>query len=77
MEWQARQDKARQQILKLEKIPVTAALKEIQRDDLLHLMEEGAGRSRRAVVLYMDQGDTGRIQREKCQVSCFSRTAAT
>jgi hypothetical protein len=39
------------------KKPVSDALDWIQRDKLLHLMEDGGDRVRRAVVLYLDEGN--------------------
>ena len=58
-EWQARQDRARQRLLEEAKVTVEEALDEIHRDDLEHLLERRrTGEMRRAVVFYMDMGET-------------------
>ena len=59
VEWRSRQDTARDLLLAATKKPVSDALDWIQRDKLLHLLEDGGGRVRRAVVLYLDQGSSG------------------
>ena len=59
VEWQARQDRARQRLLEETKAIVAEALDEIHRDDLEHLLERRrTGEMRRAVVFYMDMGET-------------------
>ena len=59
VEWQARQDRARQRLLEEAKVTVAEALDEIHRDDLEHLLERRrTGEMRRAVVFYMDMGET-------------------
>ena len=58
-EWQGRQDRARQLLLEETKVPVAEALDEIARENLVHLLDHKAGKVRRAVVFYMDTGQSG------------------
>ena len=58
-EWQARQDRARKMLLEETKVPVTKALEEIAQDDLVHLLDQKTGKVRRAVVFYLDKGESG------------------
>ena len=57
-EWQARQDRARQRLLEETKAPVLKVIDEIAKDDLVHILDRKIGKVRRAVVFYMDKGET-------------------
>ena len=60
VEWQERQDRLRASLLEQAKKGVDQAVKVMEREEMLGLVEASTSKSRRAVVLYLDKGDSGR-----------------
>ena len=60
VEWQERQDRLRASLLEQAKKGVDQAVKVMEREEMLGHAEASTSKSRRAVVLYLDKGDSGR-----------------
>ena len=58
-EWQERQNRLRSSMLEQAKKDVDLAVKVMEREQTLALAEGSSSKNRRAVVLYLDKGDSG------------------